>query len=242
MNNIILVEFKKLMSSKILWMILAGGFLQAIISALTLLEVEGVGWKGYIHTSMDTYNTLAFFIFASFASFIWAREYEEKMMEVTLLYPYSKYSLLLGKLVLSFVVVICTTIVWAISTIIVGAFYVGTSVTGEDLKEFILLLLPMIVMHFLTVTFTYFFTIITKSILIGAIFGVAEVAVCSLFKATEYIQYIPFCAPLVLSHNMYGFENMTLDSYAVTWGILIATFIIMLFASMIYLRNKVELR
>ncbi len=242
MGNLVHVEIKKLMSSKILWMIPAGAILPAIISVLTLLDVEGVYWKGYIHTSMDTFNSLAFLIFASFTSFIWAREYEEKMMEITLLYPYPKYILLMAKISLMAIIIALTVLIWAASTCIAGGFYMGTMIEGKVLIELLKVLIPMIVMHFLLVTVTFFITIILKNILVGAILGVIEVSLCYLFQSGTIIQYIPLCLPMVISHNLYGFKKVILDSYIVSWSILIVTFIAMLVASIVYLLKKWELR
>ncbi|MCL2719100.1 MAG: ABC transporter permease [Lachnospiraceae bacterium] len=241
MLSVVKVEIKKLMSSMVLWMIPAGAILPAIISVLVLLNIEGVYWKGYIHTSMDTFNPLAFLIFACFVSFIWAREYEEGMMEITLLYPYPKYVLLYAKIILMFIIIAIIVILWAVSTYIAGRIYLGEVMNTGDLKELIKMLPVIIVTQFLLVTITFFITMVFKNILVGAILGVISVVLCYLFQASPAIQYIPICLPMVLSHNLYGFNQVILDSYAVSFGILSATFTVMLIACVIYLRKKWEL-
>lgn len=242
MGNLVHVEQIKLRSSKILWMIPAGAILPPIIAVLTLLDRNDVDWKIYLHTSLDTFNILILLIFASFTSFIWAREYEERMMEVTLLYPYPKYKLLLAKLNVMSIIITVTVVLWAASTCCIGVFYLKTGMESKVWIDFLKLLVPMIVMHFLLITVTFFITIVLKNILVGAIIGVIGVCLCFIFQSGATIQYIPLCLPLVISSNLFGYREMVLDNYIVSFSILIFTFIISLAASIIYLLKKWELR
>lgn len=242
MGNLVLVELKKLMSSKMLWMIPAGAMLPPIITALTLLDADGVDWTGYIHASMDTFNTLVFLIFASFTSFIWAREYEERMMEITLLYPYPKHKLFIAKLNTMAIIITVTVLLWVVSTCSIGGFLLNTRIESKAVIDFLKVLVPMIVMHFLLIPVTFFVTIVCKNVLVGAILGVIEVSLYYILQSGTIIQYIPLCLPMVISHHLYGFKQIILDSYIISWSILIFTFIVSFVASIIYLSKKWELR
>lgn len=241
MKNLIHVEIKKLMSSKILWMIPAGALLPPIISALVSLDIEGLDWMTFLTTSTDMFNSLIFLIFASFTSFIWAREYEERMMEITLLYPYPKYKLLLAKICLMAIIITLTVLLFEAGTLIIGNFYIDTTMDKEIIIDFIKILAPLCLMHFLLITFPFFITLLSKSVLTGAVLGVIEVALCYLFKAGAIIQYIPLCLPLVISNNLFGITAITQDSSFLSWGILIFTFIAFLTGGIIFLSRKTEL-
>lgn len=242
MGNLVHVELKKLRSSKILWMIPAGAILPPIIAALTLLDVDGIDWKYYLHTSLDTFNLLVFLIFASFTSFIWAREYEERMMEVTLLYPYPKYKLLLAKLQVMAILITVTVLFWALGSWCIGGLYLKTMIEANVLVDLLKILVPMIGMHILLLTVPFFITIILKNVLVGTILGVIAVAFSFIFRSGTIIQYIPFCLPMVILHHLFGYHEMILDDYMVSLSILVFTFLALLVASIVYLSKKWELR
>jgi bacitracin transport system permease protein len=242
MFRLIRVELKKLTSSRMLWLIVVGGVIPAIIAALMLMNHENIGWKSYLNVSMDVFNSQSLLTFACFTSFIWAREYEENTMEITLCYPYPKYYLLMSKLVVLLLIIICTTILWVLGSGISGALFLGQALEKNIVFQLLKVLGPIVLMQFMLLTITFYVTILTKQILSGVAMGVMCVALCTIFQTSSFIQYIPFCIPLVISHNLFGFHNIILYSYSTSWYILIASFVISLFLCIFTLKKKWEFR
>jgi ABC-type transport system involved in multi-copper enzyme maturation permease subunit len=230
------------MSSKMLWLIIAGGILPPVISALMFLSYDSISWKEFINASMDVFNSQSVLTFACFMSFIWAREYEENTMEITLCYPYPKYYLMIGKLIVLLLVIITTSLLWVVGTGISGAFLVQSRIDQNIVMDTLKVLGPIIIMQFMLLPITFFITMLSKQMIAGVVVGVIGVALCTVFQTSDFIQYIPFCIPLVISQHLFGFSKILLDHYSTSWSILIGSFVVFISLSCFTFKKKWEFR
>lgn len=242
MARMIYVEIKKMLSSKILWLLVAGALLPGIIAWLMLLEDHNIGWNDYLHVAMFIFNIQSILTFAVCVSYIWAREYEENMIDVALCYPYPKYYYFLSKLVLMSFVILCTALMFVFGSSIFGALFLMKMIPLATMFKLMKILGLAIVMHFMLLPFMFLVVMITKHILSGIILGVVCLVSSSMFVFTTFMQHIPFYIPMVLSDNMFGYDKAYLSSYSVPWYILSATFVLSFILCIVILRKKWELR
>lgn len=240
MIKILEVEFRKLFSSKILGVIFAGIFLPVLMSWMLLMDNENLGWRYFLHGSLYLFNIQSLLTFAVFSSFIWAREYEENTMEVTLCYPYPKFYFFISKLLLMHGIVLFTCLMFALANGAMGAIVISEALDNTLILEFVKVVSLCVLMHFLLLPVTFFATIISKQVLAGIGLGILFLALCMMFSYSSFVQYIPFCIPMVLSDNLFGFRQIPLDSYSVPWYILSVLFVVTFLLCILVLQRKWE--
>jgi ABC-type transport system involved in multi-copper enzyme maturation permease subunit len=241
MNNILKVEFRKVLLSKILWLPFSGALLPPIIALLMLNEKGAFRWEDYLHVAMFIFNLQSLLTYSALSSNIWAREYDENTMELSLCYPYPKYYLLIAKLLVVFTIIAITTVLFLIGSTIFGLCYFRVSVNISTILLISKILGFVIIMHSLLQPFVFLLTIITKNFLSGIVLGVFTLISTSMIVFSKFIQYIPFYIPFVMSDNMFGYKSTYVSSFTVQWVILIIYFIFSFISCLIILRKKWEL-
>lgn len=226
------VEIIKLRFLKIWWLVIAGAVLPGIITYLTLFQQENGTWLIFTNTCLLTFNVQSLLTYSAFATYIWAREYEDHTMELVLCYPYPRFSLVLIKLVIMFLVIIVTEVLFFGSTLLAGKIMIESMIPEELFTKFIIVLLHTGIMNFLLLPIYFCIAIVTKISISGLIFGIINMCVCMAMNTTGFVQYIPQCIPYVTGDNLMGVKSITVDnSLAFYYGILIAIFLILLFIS-----------
>ncbi len=238
MLRIIEAEIKKLYSSKMWWIIIVGSTLPGAITYLSLLEQANLSWQVFVHVAMLIFNVQSLLTFSAFAAFLYAREYESNTLEVTLCYPYPKYFFLTAKLVIMFLVIGITVILFAISTFCLGADLVSPPLQTDMLWQYIKIFLQLIIMHFLLIPATFLMAIISHLAISGVIWGIVNMCLCMMLYNTNFIQFIPPCVPFVLSDHLLGMDVMKISpNYTIHWSILIIYFVLLLSISYIVSSN-----
>lgn len=226
MGQIAYGELKKLISSKMWLLIILGAVLPAAITWLSLLEQKSLTWQEFIHVAMLCFNVSSLLVFSTFAAFIWAREYEENTVEVTMCYPYPKHHFLTVKLMLMLPVIILTTALFAIVTVICGSLFFHALPESGIFRLFISVFLSMAAMHFLIIPAAFLAAILTRRTFSGIIWGIIGMCMCMTLYGTGFIQFLPPCIPFVLSDHLLGMNVMYINpNYMIHWAILGCSFI-----------------
>lgn len=214
-----------------------------LIASLMLLEESHLDWKEFYHVAMFIYNIQSILTFSAFASYVWAREYEENMMENLLCYPYSKQHIFYAKLLILLPVILVTSVLFVFASHMAAPFLVSGALELENVKEFVSIVGVMVIMHFLLLPFVLFVTMLSRQAVTGIILGVLFMLVCTIFYSSSFIQYIPFIIPMVLADHLLGFDKLILSGYTVPVIILLLTFAFSLGGCLWLLRsNKIHIQ
>ncbi len=229
MGRLFKAELKKLRSLNIWWLVIAGGTLPTIITYLTLYNKEGVEWLRFINMSLLSFNVQSLLTFATFATYMWAREQEENMVELVWCYPFPRFYLVLVKLIVLFLVIVVTAAFFFFTTMIVARGMFETMIPEELLWKLIKTILHTGTMHFLLVPMYMCIAIVTKISISGLIFGIINMCICMALSHTGMVQYIPQCIPYVMGDHLLGVNSMVIDhSLWVYYSITVGVFVISL--------------
>jgi len=232
MERYLKAEIIKLHSLSIWWLIIAGAILPGTITYLTLFNQDNVSWLSFTHMCLLTFNIQSLLTFSAFATYIWAREYEENTMEVVLCYPYPRFVMIFMKLVILFFVILITGVMFFVATLIAGRMLFDSMMPMEIIGKLVVALLNTGMMHFLLVPMYLCIAVITKTSISGLVFGIVNMCICMALSTTGFVQYIPQCIPYVMGDNLLGVKSMTVDNdLAVYYTLLIGIFIIFTFIS-----------
>ncbi|MNJ50056.1 ABC-2 family transporter protein [compost metagenome] len=218
---------------------MVGAVMPGIIASLTLLDQEHLKWDEFHHVALFIFNIQSILTFSAFASYIWAREYEENMMEELLCYPFPKYKLFLSKLFILLPVIACTSLLFVFNSGVMARFLTEGGIPAELLVEYLLIIGLMILMHFMLMPFMLLVSIVSKQAVTGIVIGVVFMLVCTIFYNTSFIQYIPFIIPMVLTDHLLGFDKLILSGYRAPTVILLSTFVASLVGCLWLLKNSI---
>lgn len=232
MQRILEAEIKKLYASKMWWLIAVGAVLPALMTYLSFLERRDISWLVFMHVALLIFNVQSLLTFSAFAAFLCAREYEDNTIEVILCYPYPKRNFLFAKLIIMFLVIGITAILFVICTLCFGAILLPAAMTSTLLQHFIKALLLVILMHILLSPAVFFLAELTHMAISGVIYGIVSMCLCMMLYSTNFIQFIPMCIPFVLADHILGMDVMNIiPSYSIHWSILAVWFALFLFVN-----------
>lgn len=232
MGKILVAELKKLRSLKIWWLVIAGGILPGIITYLTLYNQEKVEWLGFTNMSLLSFNMQSLITFATFATYMWAREYEENTMEMVLCYPHQRFYMVLVKLMILFSVIVFTTAFFFCTSMVMGNVMFASNMPQELFWKLMKALLHTSIMHFLLLPLYLCIAMITKISISGLIFGIANMCFCMALSHTSFVQYIPQCIPYVVGDNLLGMKSLAVDHslwvyYRIVAGLFFISMVVM---------------
>ena len=232
MGRYLKAEIIKLRSLKIWWLIIVGAILPGTITYLTLFNQENVSWISFTHMCLLTFNVQSLLTFSALATYIWAREYEENMIEIVLCYPYPRFVMVLMKLIIMLFVIIFTGVIFFVATLIAGRILFDSMIPGEVLEKLVIALFHTGMMQFLLLPAYLCIAIITKISISGLVFGIVNMCICMALSSTGFVQYIPQCIPYVMGDNILGVKSITVDNDLVMYyTILVGVFIIFMLIS-----------
>lgn len=226
------VELKKLNSSKMWLLVLLGAVLPVIIACLSVYKQTNLTWQEFIHVSILCFNVPVLLIFSTFAAYLWAREHEENMLEITMCYPYPKHLFLTVKMLLMLLVIFATICVFVIATMIGGGIILSTSLELSLLWLFIKVAFLLVIMHFMIIPGAFLITILTRHTVSGLIWGIVGMCLCMTLYNTSFVQFLPPCIPFVLGDCLLGMEVMQINpNYMIHWLILGVYFLLLIAGS-----------
>ena len=233
MLTFIEIEFLKLKRSKIFLLSLMGAILPPLLMFIAVTAFDEGGTFEALFTNVNMYMTAMFsvLIFAIIISYLFGREYNEHTLKTMLTIPISRGKFLASKYLMFLVWILILTAVTSVSTLLFG-FAAGLD--GFSLKLFIDSIAQLLYANaLLFLTFSPFvFVSLFITNMVPAMIGGAGLALVNLMVyGQNWAPFVPWISPYLIASGKiaeYG------ASMSVSYGIILATFVIGLAVSYIY--------
>ena len=233
MFTFIEMEFLKLKRSKIFLLSLLGAVLPPLLMFIAVTSFDEGQTFEALFTNVNMYMSAMFavLIFAIIISYLFGREYNEHTLKTMLTIPVSREKFLASKYIMFLVWVVILTVVTSISTL---AFGFAAGLDGFSLKIFadgFAQLLYANVLLFLSFSpFVFISLFITN--MVPAMIGGAGLALVNLMVyGQNWAPFVPWVCPYLIASGEIA-EYST--SITVSYGVILATFVIGLVISYIY--------
>lgn len=233
MFTFIEMEFLKLKRSKIFLLSLLGAVLPPLLMFIAVTSFDEGQTFEALFTNVNMYMSAMFavLIFAIIISYLFGREYNEHTLKTMLTIPVSREKFLASKYIMFLVWIVILTVVTSISTLAFG-FVAGLD--GFSLKIFadgFAQLLYANVLLFLSFSpFVFVSLFITN--MVPAMIGGAGLALVNLMVyGQNWAPFVPWVCPYLIASGEIA-EYST--SITVSYGVILATFVIGLVISYIY--------
>ena len=233
MFTFIEMEFLKLKRSKIFLLSLLGAVLPPLLMFIAVTSFDEGQTFEALFTNVNMYMSAMFavLIFAIIISYLFGREYNEHTLKTMLTIPVSREKFLASKYIMFLVWIVILTVVTSISTL---AFGFAAGLDGFSLKIFadgFAQLLYANVLLFLSFSpFVFISLFITN--MVPAMIGGAGLALVNLMVyGQNWAPFVPWVCPyLIASGEIVEYST----SITVSYGVILATFVIGLVISYIY--------
>lgn len=233
MFTFIEMEFLKLKRSKIFMLSLLGAVLPPLLMFIAVTSFDEGQTFEALFTNVNMYMSAMFavLIFAIIISYLFGREYNEHTLKTMLTIPVSRKKFLASKYIMFLVWIVILTVVTSISTL---AFGFAAGLEGFSIKIFaegFAQLLYANVLLFLSFSpFVFVSLFITN--MVPAMVGGAGLALVNLMVyGQNWAPFVPWVCPYLIASGKIA-EYST--SITVSYGVILATFVIGLAISYIY--------
>lgn len=233
MFTFIEMEFLKLKRSRIFLLSLLGAVLPPLLMFIAVTSFDEGQTFEALFTNVNMYMSAMFavLIFAIIISYLFGREYNEHTLKTMLTIPVSREKFLASKYIMFLVWIVILTVVTSISTL---AFGFAAGLDGFSLRIFadgFAQLLYANVLLFLSFSpFVFVSLFITN--MVPAMVGGAGLALVNLMVyGQNWAPFVPWVCPYLIASGEIA-EYST--SITVSYGVILATFVIGLVISYIY--------
>ncbi|MGX8693582.1 MAG: ABC transporter permease [Methanobrevibacter sp.] len=237
MLTFIEMEFLKLKRSKIFLLSLMGAILPPLLMFIAVTSFdEGQSFEAlFSNVNMYMSAMFAVLIFAIIISYLFGREYNEHTLKTMLTIPISRGKFLISKYIMFLAWIVILSVVTSLSTLVFG-FVAGLE--GFSLKLFLDSFAQLLygnVLLFLTFSpFVFLSLLITN--MVPAMVGGATLSLVNLMVyGQNWAPFVPWVCPYLISSGEIV-EYST--SIAVSYGVILATFIIGLAISYLYFTKR----
>lgn len=233
MLTFIEMEFLKLKRSNIFLLSLMGAILPPLLMFIATFAFDETQTFEMLFSSVNMYMSALFAIllFAIMISYLFGREYNEHTLKTMLTIPVSRGKFLLSKYVMFLAWILILTAVTSVSTLIFG-FAAGLD--GFSLKVFIDNfgeLLFANVLLFLTFSPFVFLSLLITNMVPAMVGGAGLTLVNMLIYGQSWAPYVPWVCPYLIASGEIAEYSA---SITVSYGIILATFVIGLIISYVY--------
>lgn len=237
MLTFIQMEFLKLKRSKIFLLSLMGAILPPSLMFIAATSFNETQSFEALFANVNMYMSAMFavLIFAIIISYLFGREYNEHTLKTMLTIPISREKFLISKYLMFLVWIVILTVVTSLSTLIFG-FIAGLE--GFSLKLFMdsfAKLLLANVLLFLTFSPFVFVSLLITNMVPAMVGGAALSLINLMVYGQNWAPFVPWVCPYLIASGEiveYGTNLM------VSYGIILATFLIGLAVSYIYFTKK----
>ena len=227
------MEFLKLKRSKIFLLSILGAILPPFLMFIAVTSFDEGNTFEMMFTNVNMYMSAMFavLIFAIIISYLFGREYNEHTLKTMLTIPVSRGKFLASKYMMFLMWVVILTMVTSFSTLVFG-FIAGLD--GFSLKLFIdsfAQLLFANVLLFLTFSPFVFISLVVTNMVPAMVGGAGLTLVNMLIYGQTWAPYVPWVCPYLIASGEIAEYSA---SVTVSYGIILATFVIGLVISYIY--------
>ncbi len=237
MLTFIEMEFLKLKRSSIFLLSLMGAILPPLLMFIAVVVFNETNSFDALFTNVNMYMSALFavLLFSIIISYLFGREYNEHTLKTMLTIPISRGKFLMSKYVMFLVWILILTIVTSLSTLIFG-FIAGLE--GFTLKlfadSFYQLLLSNVLM-FLSFSPFVFISLFVTNMVPAMIGGAGLTLVNMLIDGQAWSPYVPWLCPYLISSGEIAQYS---TGVTVSYGVVLATFVIGVIISYIYFTRK----
>lgn len=233
MFTFIEMEFLKLKRSKIFLLSLLGAVLPPLLMFIAVTSFDEGQTFEALFTNVNMYMSAMFavLIFAIIISYLFGREYNEHTLKTMLTIPVSRKKFLASKYIMFLVWIVILTVVTSISTL---AFGFAAGLDGFSLKIFadgFAQLLYANVLLFLSFSPFVFISLFITNMVPAMISGAGLALVNLMVYGQNWAPFVPWVCPYLIASGEIA-EYST--SITVSYGVILATFVIGLVISYIY--------
>ncbi len=237
MMTFIEIEFLKLKRSKIFLLSILGAILPPLLMFIAVTSFDEGQTFEALFTNVNMYMSAMFavLIFAIIISYLFGREYNEHTLKTMLTIPISRGKFLMSKYVMFLVWIVILTVITSVSTLIFG-FAAGLE--GFTLKLFadsFAELLYANVLLFLTFSPFVFLSLFITNMVPAMVGGAALSLVNLMVYGQNWAPFVPWVCPYLIASGEIA-EYAT--SISVSYGVILATFVIGLVISYVYFTKK----
>ena len=231
------MEFLKLKRSNIFLLSLGGAILPPLLMFIAVTAFGEGSTFEVLFTNVNMYMSALFavLLFAIIIAYLFGREYNEHTLKTMLTIPISRRKFLLAKYVMFLVWILIITVASTLSTVIFG-FVAGLE--GFTLKLFIESFAQLLfanVLLFLTFSPFVFLSLFITNMVPAMVGGASLTLVNMLVYGQNWAPYVPWVCPYLIASGEIAEYSV---SATVSYGIILATFVIGLAISYIYFTKK----
>ena len=233
MLTFIQMEFLKLKRSNIFLLSLMGAILPPLLMFIAVFAFGEADTFDVLFTNVNMYMSALFavLLFAIMMSYLFGREYNEHTLKTMLTIPVSRGKFLISKYVMFLVWISILTVVTIVSTAVFGFVAGLEGFTLKLLIESFGQLLYSNVLLFLTFSPFVFISLFITNMVPAMVGGAALTLVNLMINGQSWAPYVPWICPYLISSGEIV-EYST--SITVSYGVIIATFVIGVKISYIY--------
>jgi ABC-2 type transport system permease protein/bacitracin transport system permease protein len=233
MLTFIEMEFLKLKRSNIFLLSLIGSVVPSLLMFIAVFAFGEGNTFEMLFTNVNMYMSAMFavLIFAIMISYLFGREYNEHTLKTMLTIPISRGKFLLSKYVMFLVWIVILTVVTSVSTLLFG-FVAGLE--GFTVKLFIDSFIQLLygnVLLFLTFSPFVFVSLFITNMVPAMVGGAALTLANLMVYGQTWAPYVPWVCPYLIASGEIAEYSA---SVTVSYGIILATFIIGLAVSYVY--------
>ena len=233
MLTFIEMEFLKLKRSNIFLLSIMGAILPPLLMFIATFAFDETQTFEMLFSSVNMYMSALFAIllFAIMISYLFGREYNEHTLKTMLTIPVSRGKFLMSKYVMFLAWILILTVVTSMSTMAFG-FVAGLE--GFSIKivvDSFLQLLFANVLLFLTFSPFVFVSLLITNMVPAMVGGAGLTLVNMLIYGQTWAPYVPWVCPYLIASGEIAEYSA---SVTVSYGIILATFVIGLVISYIY--------
>lgn len=233
MLTFIEMEFLKLKRSNIFLLSIMGAILPPLLMFIATFAFDETQTFEMLFSSVNMYMSALFAIllFAIMISYLFGREYNEHTLKTMLTIPVSRGKFLMSKYVMFLAWILILTVVTSMSTMAFG-FVAGLE--GFSIKVVVdsfLQLLFANVLLFLTFSPFVFLSLLITNMVPAMVGGAGLTLVNMLIYGQTWAPYVPWVCPYLIASGEIAEYSA---SVTVSYGIILATFVIGLVISYIY--------
>lgn len=233
MLTFIEMEFLKLKRSNIFLLSIMGAILPPLLMFIATFAFDETQTFEMLFSSVNMYMSALFAIllFAIMISYLFGREYNEHTLKTMLTIPVSRGKFLMSKYIMFLAWILILTVVTSISTMAFG-FVAGLE--GFSIKivvDSFLQLLFANVLLFLTFSPFVFVSLLITNMVPAMVGGAGLTLVNMLIYGQTWAPYVPWVCPYLIASGEIAEYSA---SVTVSYGIILATFVIGLVISYIY--------
>ena len=237
MLTFIEIEFLKLKRSKIFLLSILGAILPPLLMFIAVTSFDEGQTFEALFTNVNMYMSAMFavLIFAIIISYLFGREYNEHTLKTMLTIPISRGKFLMSKYLMFLVWIVILTVITSVSTLIFGFAAGLEGFTLNLFADSFAELLYANVLLFLTFSPFVFLSLFITNMVPAMVGGAALSLVNLMVYGQNWAPFVPWVCPYLIASGEIA-EYAT--SISISYGVILATFVIGIVISYVYFTKK----